>query len=312
VNKVYSHCVAIPFYNRFEQVKNCLDKLLKQALPETKILLVDDGSTSEFDITPYSNYPVFMVKHDKNRGIGAARNTIINWCNNNAIEVVIMIDSDCAPESNFITEHVRLHKENPSAACIGGGIVGCGKGFWAKMDRLMSWVHSIPTGELKVVKDPYLLPGTNISFKISALSNKEKPFNDRLLTGEDALLIRELREEGKVIMFSPSPVIYHNDRDTLPDVIKHTYLWGGHLYLIQFGNNFSPCCLRLYYRIPFFIFFFFAFPFFSILGSILTLKPWLKQKANYVVYYPILFFLWLVKSMAVFRIVISPKKHLLY
>lgn len=312
MSKVLTHCVAIPFYNRVRQVEALVTKLVEQSVPSTRILLLDDGSKEKIDLNLFKDTQIFLERHKTNLGIGAARNSIVNWCREREIEVIIMIDSDCDPEPDFISQHLKLHSENMDASCIGGGIVGVGKGFWAKLDSIMSWVHSIPVGEVKKVKDPYLLPGTNISFKVSHLPKKENIFNDRLVTGEDALLIRELRNDGKKIMFSPSPVVYHKDRERFQDVVYHSYLWGGHLYLIQFGNNFSSRCLSLTYRIPFFIFFVFATPFFVLLGAIFTVIPWVKQKFYYIFYFPLLLFLWIVKAVAVLKVSANPHEHLLY
>jgi len=310
--KDISHCIAVPFYNRTEQVKICLSKLIKQALPFTKILLLNDGSDETFNIQDYNDERIFMISHSSNIGIGAARNSIIKWCRENKIEIVIMIDSDCLPLDGFVEEHLKLHYNDSEAACYGGGIIGIGKGFWAKVDGIMSWVHSIPQGGEKEVKEPYLLPGTNISFKVSCFEDKKKVFNDRLLTGEDALLIRNLRKKGKKIMFSSKPKIHHKDRDNFKDVVKHSYIWGGHLYLIQFGNNFSKKALKLSRRILFCIFFLVLSPFFVLSGSIFTMVPWLKIRVNTLKYFPVIILLWIVKVWAIFRVAINPKKHMVY
>jgi glycosyltransferase involved in cell wall biosynthesis len=302
----------VPFYNRPGLVESCLLRLLAQALPTTRILLVDDGSDQPFEAGALNDARVHVLRHPRNRGIGAARNTIIDWCRTHGIELVIMLDSDCQSDDDFVREHLRLHAEHPDATCIGGGIVGVGAGFWAKMDRLMSWVHSVPKGGVREVKAPYLLPGTNISFKISRLPERKEVFNDRLVTGEDALLIRQLRDDGGIVLFSPTPVIGHLDRDTFRSVVRHSYAWGGHIYLIQFGRNFSPQCLRLSYRIPFLLLFVLTSPGFALLGSLLTLLPWLEEKRSHIFCYPVLFMLWMVKALAVIRVAISPRAHLVH
>src|SRR5688572_13372544 len=125
---VRHHCVMIPFFNRHEQVTRCVDALLAQALPGTVILLVDDGSlpaagSSDVLQPILKNKNVFLIRHINNQGVAAARNSSIHWCRQRDIDILMMIDSDCRPESNMISEHLRLHDVYPEATCIGGRII---------------------------------------------------------------------------------------------------------------------------------------------------------------------------------------------
>lgn len=308
-------CLILPFYNRFEQVSVCLSRLLEQAEDSLMILLVDDGSEVPADSDPgiraaLSDRRVTLLRHEQNRGIAVARNTALRWCRSKGVELVIMIDSDCEPSPDFISEHLRLHREHPDAACIGGGVHGRGKSLWAKLDKVMTWVHSMPYGEPHEVEHPYHLPTTNFSVKSSALPDREEIFNVRLATGEDALLVRELRHSGKRILFSPTPVILHNDRETLGDVVRHHYAWGAHQYFVQMGGDCSPRCFRLWYRIPFAFLFFFSLPFYALLGSFLNIRPWLRHKPSYVLFYPMMLGLWICKGVSVLEAAIRPARVL--
>jgi len=140
---VPSHAVIIPFYGHLEEVAKCLFELRAQSLPNTKIVLVDDGApTSAMDspqMKPFiMDERIEFLRHTENRGVAAARNTAIRWCRQHQIEILIMIDSDCLPGVNFISDHLKLHREFPQAACIGGGIIGVGNNFWAKLNNIMS------------------------------------------------------------------------------------------------------------------------------------------------------------------------------
>ena len=119
------------------------------------------------------------------------------FCRHRGHELVIMIDSDCLPGPDFISTHLDMHRESPGVACIGGAVVGRGSSAWARLDGIMSWVHAAPHYPRHTVETPYHLPTTNFSVKLALLPNRPFVFDERLRTGEDCLLIRELRHNGQ-------------------------------------------------------------------------------------------------------------------
>lgn len=297
------HCVIIPFFERLDQVHRCVSELVTQRLPGTMILLINDGtpvSAVRQGLRDLLTEPgVHLVHHEQNQGVSAARNTAIDWCRERGVEIVLMIDSDCLPGAGFISQHLALHQNYPDAACFGCGVIGVGKTFWAKLDKVMSWVHSVPYGQIRAVHHPYHLPTTNFSIKMSMLKGPEPAFDGRLLTGEDALLIRRLRKAGRPVLFSPEPHIYHFDRETFVDVFKHHYIWGYHQYFVQLNQDISPRCFNPWYRAVFLIAFIPCLPLFALLGAVLNLKPWLRHKPNYLLLFPLVLLLWLGKAVAV-------------
>jgi len=309
------YCVIIPYYNNHGLLEKCLTGLIEQVKnPAGHIILVDDGSKTKIDSFPEIKFllndnaeKITLLRHEKNLGISASRNTALRICRERKADIVIMIDSDCEPFADFISEHIRLHSKYPDAACIGGGIIGKGEGIWAKLDNVISWVHSMPDGNLHEVHKPYHLPTTNFSVKLSSIPDRDAVFNERLSTGEDALFIREMQDSGKIVLFSPKPQILHHDRNSLIDVIKHHYVWGHHQYFVQLGGDLSRRCFSLRYRIPFLFFFLAAFPFFALLGSILNIIPWLKYRPVYILFYPFFLMIWIIKSIAVFEATLRPE-----
>lgn len=309
-------CIAIPVYNRLDLLNNCLDRLEKQlSMDNVLLLLVDDGSSPEFQTSVlnmqlFKRDDAFYIRHEKNMGVTASRNTAITWCREHNIDIVIMLDSDCEVSDNFIEKHISLHKEFPAVACFGAGINGVGNGFWAVVDRIMSWAPSVPTGKLREFSRSYSPPSANISFKMSKLPFRDKLFNECLETGEDVAFISELRRKGEKIYFSPQPAVNHHDRNSLGSVLKHAYSWGKHIYFLQLGNNISARCFHIWYRIIFFLAFFIALPAFGFLGMIFTIKPWLRTKPLYVLYSPVIFLLWMIKGIAVLQMALNPFSYI--
>lgn len=304
-----SHCVIIPFYNRVEQVSGCLSSLLAQALPDSSFLLINDASTDPLEplLPLLSADNVHLLTHPENAGVSAARNTALHWCRNQGIEVVIMIDSDCLPDAQFIEKHLQLHAEHPQAACIGAAIVGYGDTFWSRVDGVTSWVHAAPHYPLHNVEHPYHLPTTNFSVKTTLLPAGDFVFDERLYTGEDCLLIRTYRAQGKQVLFSPEPTIAHRDRDRLIDVIRHHYKWGHHQYFVQLGRDVSDFVFNPLYRCLFFLLFLPLWPLYAAAGAFLNVAPWLRRSPAKVFYAPFVYGLWLLKGIAVMEAAIRPR-----
>jgi glycosyltransferase involved in cell wall biosynthesis len=308
-----AHGVLLPFYSRFAMVARSVELLLDQALDTTRIVLVDDGSTPPADTDPalrrvIADPRVVLLRHPTNRGVSTARNTALEWCRRAGVELVLMIDSDCEPSPDFIREHLRLHAAHPDATCIVGAVEGVGEGFWARLDRVTTWVH--PTGGARDIAHPYHMVTTNLSAKLARLPARHDVFDGRLYTGEDALLTRELRRTGHRLLLSPTPRIVHHDRETFRGVLWHHYQYGHHQYFVQLGSDFAPRCFHPVYRAAFVLAFVPCVPLFALLGSVLNVMPWVRQNPRYALFYPFMYFLWLAKGVAVLESAIAPWRTL--
>ena len=85
----------VPIYNVEKYLRRCVNSLLAQTFSDYQIILVDDGSTdsSGFMADEYAqNYSdKVQVIHQKNAGLGGARNTGIEAAEG---EYLVMVDSD--------------------------------------------------------------------------------------------------------------------------------------------------------------------------------------------------------------------------
>ena len=93
--------IIVPVYNTEKYLKECLDSLINQTFKDIEIIIVNDCSpdNSEAIIFEYmSNDPrIKYVKHDKNLGLGGARNTGIT---NATGAWITFVDSDDYIELN--------------------------------------------------------------------------------------------------------------------------------------------------------------------------------------------------------------------
>ena len=87
--------IAVPVYNERERVEDSLKELLSTPMPvETEVIVVDDGSTDgTWEQLVHMGLPehVRLVRHDRNRGKGAALRTAIEAATG---DVFVPFDAD--------------------------------------------------------------------------------------------------------------------------------------------------------------------------------------------------------------------------
>ncbi len=69
--------VILPIYNRGHLIKRAIVSVLNQSLRDLELIVVDDGSTEEIEkiVTSFDDGRIKYIRHEANRGAGAARNT---------------------------------------------------------------------------------------------------------------------------------------------------------------------------------------------------------------------------------------------
>lgn len=85
--------VVVPTYNRAHLIKKSIDSILKQTYQDFEIIVVDDGSTDNTNevIKSITDERIKYIKHEKNKGQSAARNTGIKAA---TAEWIALLDSD--------------------------------------------------------------------------------------------------------------------------------------------------------------------------------------------------------------------------
>jgi glycosyltransferase involved in cell wall biosynthesis len=85
--------VIIPTYNRAHLIKRAIKSVLNQTFQDFEIIVVDDGSTDNTEevVKSFNDLRIKYIKHQKNLGASAARNTGIK---NSKGEYIAFLDSD--------------------------------------------------------------------------------------------------------------------------------------------------------------------------------------------------------------------------
>ncbi|WP_049632421.1 glycosyltransferase family 2 protein [Cellvibrio sp. pealriver] len=98
--------ILIPVYNVADYLQECLDSVITQVIPGVEIIALDDCSTDDSlerlqRIAESAKTPINILRHAHNRGLSAARNTLLDHARG---EYIWFLDSDDALHPGAIEE----------------------------------------------------------------------------------------------------------------------------------------------------------------------------------------------------------------
>lgn len=209
--------VYVPCYNAGRYIGKCLEGILSQTLKPCEVIVVDDGSTDNtVDIA--SQYPVKIVRHEKNRGLAAARNTGFR---NSTGEYVASFDSDCVPNPDWLEKAMRNFTDD-SIGGVGGKMVESNRtslqDYWRSVHMTQTW------GDTRVVNPDFLF-GADTVYRKSAVE-KVGYFNERYRTNfEDVDMCNRLKKAGYTIIYDPEAFARHYLKDTRKSLLRRIWGW---------------------------------------------------------------------------------------
>lgn len=112
--------VIVPVYNVEKYLRQCLESIVQQSYKNIEVIMVDDGSTDESGAVceEYaSSYKNFFVLHQKNAGLGMARNGGLQKAKG---KYVMFLDSDDYIDPDHIEVLYTHIKEKQADVCKGG------------------------------------------------------------------------------------------------------------------------------------------------------------------------------------------------
>ena len=210
--------VIIPTRNRVKSLKLLLESLAVPArigIPETEIIVVDNGSTDEthrwLDAQREQNQSGRLIILDEPRpGKSNALNRALSVARG---EIFMVLDDDVVIQSNCLAKHAEAHAATQFAAIQGRILAGKDSlGNPADANRLREYnIPLIDYGEEIVAIRG--LTGTNMSFK-RAVFEKVGFFDHRLGPGaagfsEDTEYSIRIRKAGFKIGYTPHAIVYH-------------------------------------------------------------------------------------------------------
>lgn len=200
----------IPCYNAAKFLGRCIEGVRRQTYPVAELFIVDDGSTDSTAAVA-SSCGVRIVKHDRNRGLAAARNTALRSARN---ELVASLDADCVPEPEWLGTLVQ-RLEDPEIVAAGGRLretaLDTIADRWRKAHMTQDWGEELLT-------NPPCMFGNNILLRKS-IAVRVGGYDEELRTnGEDVDLSNRLRRNGFKTIYTPRAVVNHLRRDTVPSI----------------------------------------------------------------------------------------------
>ncbi len=112
--------IVVPIYEVEKYLENCINSLLVQTLDNIEIILVDDGSVDKSGMIADSyagKYSFIKVVHQKNKGLGPARNTGMKIATG---EYIGFVDSDDWVMPNMFEKLYIAAKENDADIVASG------------------------------------------------------------------------------------------------------------------------------------------------------------------------------------------------
>lgn len=240
--------VVVCCYNGAEGLTSTLDSLCKQTIRDrVEVIVVDDGSTPPIDVADVTSRGAHLIRHPRNLGLGAARNTGIAACN---APIVAFTDDDCLPVPAW-GELLLSAYAQPQVAGAGGPVVVSNKdGFLSRyyesnepvrpleadLGRSTSWMYrlwlyvkrNVSAVDYVHEREAYSLVGANFSFcrdVLDALGGFDAGIR---FGGEDEDLCRRLRETfpGRILRIVPAAVVEHDYDLTMKDLFRRARAYG--------------------------------------------------------------------------------------
>ena len=208
----------IPAYNAATIVNTSIESLLSQTLAPDEILVIDDGShdaTSEI-VSRYKE--IRLIRHDRNRGLAAARNTAVRAARN---ELVGSVDADCAAAPAWLEKLVPAFEDQKIAGAAGRLI----EGFQDSLADRWRCVHMrMDRGEQRI-RNPMFLHGNNGLYRKSAVLAVGCYDEAMITAGDDADMGRRLRSAGWELLHEPEASVTHLRRDSVESVLRSYWQW---------------------------------------------------------------------------------------
>jgi GT2 family glycosyltransferase len=199
--------VVVCSYNGERTIRDTLNGLQKLDYPNFEVIVVNDGSRDQ-TAKIVSEYSAKLISTE-NHGLSNARNAGAEAASG---EIVAYIDDDAYPDRHWLTYLAHTFMTTDYAAVGGPNIAPPGDG------RIAECVAHSPGGPVHVLlndRDAEHIPGCNMAFRRSALS-EIGGFDSRFRTaGDDVDVCWRIQERGWKIGFHPAAMVWHHRRNSL-------------------------------------------------------------------------------------------------
>ena len=244
--------VIIPTFNRAHLLPNVVQSVLNQTFADFELIIVDDASTDNTQevVESFSDPRIRYIKHEQNKGGGAARNTGIEAARG---EFIAFLDSD----DEWIPQKLEIQVPALSQAGPEVGFVICGMRNLSTMDGLSYFSEKSATAQGNIVFD--LLEGTVMWHLCGLMAKTSKVreiggFDPLLPSAQDFDFILRLSQICLATSVPDILAVYHHhdgpritrNMDAL--IAGRERVLDKHWNLIKHSNRFLCCWYREFIR----------------------------------------------------------------
>lgn len=205
----------IPVFNGAQYLQETLESIFNQTIPFASVTVIDDGSTDNL-LSIVKKFPVQLIVHGSNRGIGAARKSALRNIND---PFVAAIDCDCILERDWLAQCMPYF-DDENVAGVGGMMQEeenlKGVDLWRAINLKQHF------GE--TTKKVEFLAGSNTIFRLKDIEEIGGYDQTKRRYHEDTELCSRLRANGKDLIYCAEARVTHIKRDSLYTVMRTC--WG--------------------------------------------------------------------------------------
>lgn len=231
--------VIIASYNSVRTIERCLQSLNNQITPKNfEIIVVDSSKDGTAELVEEKFRKVRLCRFSKRKFCGDARNFGISVAR---AKIIAFIDADCTADRNWVNEILKAH-QFPHLA-IGGSIANGNPesyvGWAAYFCEFSQWM---PSRYRRWLTD---IPGASMSYKRKVFEQYSHFIEGTYCSDTD--FHWRLRQNGHLLQFVPSILVFHRNIDNFGRFLKHEFFHGRSFGQVRVkSQNFSKLRRSIY------------------------------------------------------------------
>ena len=221
--------IIVCSYNGAKTLEPCLQSLKELEYPDYEVILVDDGSKDNTQEIA-ARHPWIVNIKQVNKGLSVARNVGGMAAKG---EIIAYTDSDCMADPDWLYFMVGTLLSGDFGG-VGGPNISPPAANW-----IQACVSAAPGGPSHVLLTDVVaehIPGCNMAFYKWAFEKVGGFDPEYRKAGDDVDFCWRLQQEGQVIAFSPSAIVWHYRRFTLDAFRKQQEGYGEAESLLRFKH----------------------------------------------------------------------------
>ena len=234
----------IPCFNGAKYLPATIAAILQQTHPPDELLIIDDGSADN-SVEVAQQYPVRVIRHEKNQGLAIARNTALA---NAHFPLLAAFDVDAVAEPTWLASLLEAFAD-PQIAGAGGRLIEHHRDTPPDLWRALQLGQDLGEQPIEMCwPTPKRLGGFGTVFRVDVLK-KLGGYDKRFRTNyEDVDLCARVLQAGYKTLFEPRAVMHHMRRDTFSSVLRTSWRWNFYTHYFNGGYNNFPLKLLFNFR----------------------------------------------------------------